>query len=95
MIIRYTPAARDDLVQTKEYIETVLKNPIAAKNVTNKIIQKCSILKEQPMCGISLSEKTGRDTDLRFLVCNNHLAFIALTEITFQSSESLTGEQII
>ena len=62
MIIRYTPAARDDLVQTKEYIETVLKNPIAAKNVTNKIIQKCSILKEQPMCGISLSEKTGRDT---------------------------------
>ena len=75
MIIRYTPAAIDDLVQTIEYIETVLKNPIAAKNVTNKIIQKCSILKEQPMCGISLSEKTGRDTDLRFLVCNNHLAF--------------------
>ena len=31
MIIRYTPAARDDLVQTTEYIETVLKNPIAAK----------------------------------------------------------------
>ena len=33
MIIRYTPAARDDLVQTKEYIETVLKNTIAAQLV--------------------------------------------------------------
>lgn len=75
MIIRYTPAAREDLAQTKEYIEMVLKNPIAAQNVTNRIIQKCSILKEQPMCGVSLSERTGRDTDLRFLVCENRLAF--------------------
>ncbi len=58
MNLRYTPAAKDDLTQTREYIEKVLKNPTAAKNTTNKIIQKCSILKEQPMCGIGLSDKT-------------------------------------
>ncbi len=45
MVLRYTPAAREDLSDTKRYIENVLKNSIAAENVTNKIIRKCSILK--------------------------------------------------
>ncbi len=63
------------MAKTAEYIKTVLCNPIASKNVTNKIVKKISILKEQPMCGISLAEKTVNKTDLRVLICDNHLAF--------------------
>ncbi len=91
MVLRYTPAAREDLSDTKRYIENVLKNPVAAKNVTNKIIRKCSILKEQPMCGMSLSEKTGIKSDLRVLVCDNHLAFYRIQETYISIVRILDG----
>ena len=80
MILKYTPAARDDLNNTKNYIENILKNPIAARNTTSKIVKKCSILKEQPMCGMSLSEKASIKTDLRILVCDNYLVFYRIQE---------------
>ena len=80
MILRYTPAAREDLFKINNYIENVLKNSVAAKNITNKIIKKCSILKEQPMCGFSLDKKLNIKSDLRILVCDNYLVFYQIQE---------------
>ena len=48
MIIRYTPAARDDLVQTKEYIEKVLKN---TKLIRETFIAKLSEEEKQDLIG--------------------------------------------
>ncbi len=35
--LRYLPIAQDDIVEIIEYIQNVLKNPIAADNVLNRI----------------------------------------------------------
>ena len=80
MFLRYTPEARNDLRELKSYIATALKNPIAAKSVTNRIVSACSILKEQPYSGADLAAKTGRDTDLRYLICDKHIAFYRVEE---------------
>ncbi len=80
MIVRYTPAARADIAGIRDYIVNVLQNPIAARNVVVRIIKRCGVLKEQPYCGGALAAKTGRDTDLRYLVCEKHIAFYRVQE---------------
>ncbi|NLX93036.1 MAG: type II toxin-antitoxin system RelE/ParE family toxin [Clostridiales bacterium] len=75
MRIRYTPQAQTDLREVRDYISNVLKNPVAAKNVTGRIIRSCHKLSDQPNMGASLQGKTGRNTDYRYLICENHIAF--------------------
>lgn len=75
MIIRYTPQAQADLREVRDYISDVLMNPTAAKNVTDRIIRSSHLLCDQPNMGASLQSKTGRDTSLRYLVCDNHIVF--------------------
>lgn len=75
MNLRYTPEARVDLLATKQYISVELCNPSAADRVVTYILKCCSNLKEQPCMGAELAAKTGRDTDLRYLVCGKHLTF--------------------
>ena len=58
-----------------EYITDVLYNPSAANRITKSILKACSSLKQQPMMGISVKEKTGYNTDLRYLVREKHLIF--------------------
>lgn len=81
MKIRYTPQAQADLREIRDYIADVLKNPTAAKNVTDKIIRTCHLLCDQPNMGASLESKTGRETNYRHLICENHIAFY---EIEFE-----------
>lgn len=75
MKLKYTPEAIADLQNTQAYISDVLHNPQAAKRITKKILDLCGDLKEHPDLGMSISAKTGTGTDLRYLVCENHLAF--------------------
>lgn len=72
MKIVYTPAAREDLREIKSYITNELKNPIAANNVTKKIINNIHTLSDFPQLGISVQEKTGRETDARCLISGNY-----------------------
>ena len=74
MRIKYTPAAIADLQEMKDYISKVLHNPKAGKRITKNIMDHCSNLKEHPNLGMSLAAKTGLETDLRYLVCEQHLA---------------------
>ena len=80
MRLRYTPAARADLRAMRDYIIHTLKNPSAAQRLTAKIVESCARLKDQPRMGAALSEKTGRDTDLRYLVCGDQIAFYRVEE---------------
>lgn len=74
MIIKYTPAAIADLQELKAYISKTLHNPKAAKRIIKSIMDHCSNLKTHPQLGMSLAAKTGVETDLRYLVCEQHLA---------------------
>ena len=73
--IRYTPEAEDDLAGIKEHIAEQLKNPIAAVNTITKITKRIRELEQFPEIGTSLSSVINIDTDYRFLVCANYLAF--------------------
>jgi addiction module RelE/StbE family toxin len=75
MKLIYSPQARVDLREIKAYIRDNLQNPTAAENVTQRILKGCALLKDNPKLGAELSRKIDRDTDLRYLVINQHIAF--------------------
>ena len=75
MKLIYSPQARVDLREIKAYIRDNLQNPTAAENVTQKILKSCSLLKENPLLGAELSGKVDRETDLRYLIIYQHIAF--------------------
>lgn len=75
MKLIYSPQARVDLREIKAYIRDNLQNPTAAENVTQRILKGCALLKDNPKLGAELSGKIDRDTDMRYLVINQHIAF--------------------
>lgn len=75
MKLRYTPQARIDLQELRQYISVDLCNPSAANHVIANILQSCSNLKNQPLMGIYLKDKIERDTDLQYIISGKHLVF--------------------
>lgn len=80
MRLIYTPKAREDLRNIKSYISKTLLNKTAADNIAKKIIKDCALLKDNPMLGISLSDKIDRQTDVRFLIIKNYIAFYKIDD---------------
>ena len=76
--IVYSDESILDMEQTGDYIAETLKNPIAALNTVNKIQNAIDGLTEFPLMGTPLSSIVEIDTDYRFLVCGNYLAFYRL-----------------
>lgn len=74
MNLNYTPEAISDLQEIKRYIKNTLRNPTAAMRISKAILAACSSLKSFPRTGISIETKTGFETDLRILVCENWIA---------------------
>ena len=93
MKLRYTPEAIRDLTGIKQYIADTLSNPNAAKTIVQKIMRGCSQLKRFPMSGFSLEAKTGQDTDLRVLVCENYLALYRLEDGFVSVARVVNGRQ--
>jgi len=75
MRIEYKSAAVRDIVQKKEYIETVLKNKQAARNLAATMLHAVSLLASNPYMGAELRGKFDVDTDLRFFVVAKQLVF--------------------
>ena len=73
--VQYSGAAIGDLEQIGDYIAEDLQNPQAALNTVSKIQDAIDKLAEFPLIGVPLSSVAGIDTDYRFLVCGNYLAF--------------------
>lgn len=74
MKLRYTPEAISDLQEIKRYIKNTLHNPTAAMRISEAILDACSSLKSFPKMGMSIESKTGFETDLRMLTCENWVA---------------------
>lgn len=75
MKLVFSPDAINDILETKKYISKVLKNPAAAKRIAKMLNRSCKLLKDRPLMGMSVEEKTGHQSDFRYLICENWLAF--------------------
>ena len=73
--IKFSPEALDDLRGIKAYIAEELCSEQAAVNTISKITERVRTLSQFPESGAPLSSVIGFDTDYRFLVCGNYLAF--------------------
>lgn len=69
----FSPLAAQDLQEIKVYISAELAGSIAAKNILQKILKRLQRLQRYPRSGASLSAIV--NTDYRYLVCENYIAF--------------------
>ena len=88
-----SPEAKQDLLEIKEYISNELDSPIAAKNVTDKIIKQISTLSDFPKIGTMLSSIINMETGYRFLVCGSHTAFYRYIDNTVFVDRILYGKR--
>ena len=70
MILRYTPRARQDLYEIKNYVKNELANPQAAARIVERLLKGCSNLKSNPYLGLDLSSKIGQKTENRIEIFN-------------------------
>ena len=73
--LHYSPEARNDLAEIKEYISGELANPVAASRMIACIAKRVRKLEQFPEIGTPLSSIVEIDTNFRFLVCKNYLVF--------------------
>jgi len=88
-----SPEARKDLEEIKTYICEELENPIAANNVVSRITKSIKNLKDTPGIGRPLTTKVSFETDYRFLVCGNYLAFYRFEDETAYVDRILYGRR--
>lgn len=74
MKLSYTPQSVEDLREIKQYIASTLHNPQAAARIAKAILDTCAKLKAYLKMGASIGDKTGFETGLRMLICENQIA---------------------
>ena len=67
--------------------------PQAAARICKKIIDTCSMLKNHPKAGASSQSKIDRETDFRYLIIGNYLAFCRITGSVISVAKILDGRQ--
>ena len=82
MKLKYSRHAAEDLERIEEYIANELKSPQAAKNTILMLLRECGRLKDFPLLGLALQERIGRDTDYRFLIVRQYVAFYNIVDDT-------------
>ena len=93
MTLRYSPQAVRDLQEIRDYIRKVLHNPSASKRISKKLMDSCGHLKEHPQLGASVEEKTGSQTDLRYLLCEKYIIFYRIDGNIISVVRVLDGRQ--
>ena len=78
--IVFSPEAIKDLEETKTYITEELCNEQVAVKTVSKILKDIRMLSEFPESAPLLSSIVDFDTNYRFLVCGNYIAFYRLGE---------------
>jgi plasmid stabilization system protein ParE len=73
--VHVSDAAKTDLILIKQYISSELGSPAAANKAVRNITKSISRLKDNPEIGAKLSSVIGIETNYRYLVCGNYLAF--------------------
>lgn len=73
--INFSPAAQNDLIEIKKYIDEEFQNTSAANKTIRKITERISVLKAHEMAGAPLASITHFESRYRYLVCGNYLCF--------------------
>ncbi len=73
--IVFSPETIKDLEETKEYISEELCNEQAASKTVREILDNIRILSKFPESAPLLTSIVDFDTNYRFLVCGNYVAF--------------------
>ena len=76
--IHYSEEALADLDNIWEYIAFKLKNPDAAINTVNGVMDAIDRLPEYPLSGTPLDVLIDIESDYRFVIYRNYLAFYHL-----------------
>ena len=91
--IVFSPYAIRDLEETKEYIAKELCNDQAAMKTVSEILRKIRTLSKFPESAPLLSSIVGFDTNYRFLVCGNYIAFYRFEEKEVRIARILYGRR--
>ena len=70
--LRYSPRAKQDALEIREYISETLKNPEAAQRLMQRITDACGRLKEFPQAGAQLYAGGAPAGDVRFIMCRRY-----------------------
>ena len=73
--IRYSPEARDDLVNILDYISGELMNPAAAARIVRAIYRKIDLLADHPDLGRELPETVAAGFPCRHFTAENYRIF--------------------
>lgn len=77
--VKFSPTALNDLDEIYDYIANALKNPDAADNTINKILDKTDLLADNPEMGTRLFFDNDLFSGYRYLVSDNYLAFYRIS----------------
>ena len=87
--LKLSDEALNDMQEIKDYIARELDNPDAALKTVADIVKRLRMLQTNSKLGASLSDKIGMETDERYLVCGNYLAFY------HESQESVHVDRVL
>ena len=82
-----------DLDEIWDYISDVLKNPSAAENTVNGILDKTDLLGDQPEIGAQLFFDDGLNSGYRYVIYNNYLAFYRIYTDTIYVDRIIYGKR--
>ena len=79
MTLLYSPLARRDLDEIRDYISRDLRNPSAALETVNAILDEADMLEEFPLIGHAVEGLPLMADEYRFLPVRNYLVFYRVT----------------
>ena len=84
--------AQQDLLNIRQYIETELANPAAARRTIERMLKAIRQLEQFPLSGAPL-QYNGADTGYRYVTSGNYVAFYIGTHATVQVVRVLYGRR--
>lgn len=80
--IYVTEEAEEDLISAVDYIDSVLKNPIAATRLIEEAEKQFQLLSINATLNPIISDEVLKSWKIRFIKVNNYLAFYRTDEVT-------------
>ena len=90
--VQISPLAQQDLLNIRQYIETELANPVAARRTVERVLKSIRQLEQFPLSGAPL-QYNGADTGYRYVTSGNYVAFYIGTHTTAQVVRVLYGRR--
>ena len=90
--VQISPLAQQDLLNIRQYIETELANPAAARRTVERMLKAIRQLEQFPLSGAPL-QYNGADTGYRYVTSGNYVAFYIGTLSTVQVVRVLYGRR--